>query len=429
MKPTGRGKLLRKLGDLLSENADKLAKVESRDNGKRIIEALPQFGYLPEWLYYYAGLADKIEGAVIPIDTPDIFNYTQYEPLGVVAAITPWNSPVMLMLWKLAPALAAGNTIVVKPSEHASASTIEFMRLVEMAGFPPGVINVVTGYADVAGAPLVSHPDVAKVTFTGSVAGGRAVNLSAAEQLKPVTLELGGKSPQIIFEDANLENAVNGVISGVFLSNGQTCVAGSRVLVQGSIAEEFQARLVHAIGTLKMGDPADSETRIGPIANQMQFNAILGYLDIARAEWATAIAGGCRATREGCEQGWFIEPTVYTGITPDMRIAREEVFGPVTAIMTFDDELEAIALANNSDFGLAAGVWTENIRRAHRMANKLQCGTVYVNTYRAVSMMSPAGGYKMSGIGRENGQEMIRDFLQVKSVWINTAETVRNPLG
>ena len=426
---TSRGRLLRRLGDLFQDQGEEIARIEARDNGKRLTEALPQFRYLPEWLYYYGGLADKIEGAVIPLDIPDVFNFTRYEPLGVVAAITPWNSPVMLMLWKLAPALAAGNTVVVKPSEHASASTLAFMELVQQAGFPPGVINVVTGYADGAGEPLVSHPDVAKVTFTGSVNGGRAVNRAAADQLKPVTLELGGKSPQIVFADANLDNAVNGVLSGLFLSNGQTCVAGSRILVQRDIAPEFEQRLAGALAGLPMGDPSDPATRIGPIANEIQFNTILGFLDSAQAEGAELVVGGHRATRPGCEEGWFVEPTIYRNVRPDMRIAREEIFGPVASMMTFTDESDAVAMANDSAFGLAAGVWTENSRLAHRMAASLKCGTVYINTYRSVSMMSPAGGYKLSGIGRENGQEMIREFLQVKSVWINHADVVPNPLA
>ncbi len=429
MSATSRGRWLRRLGDLLQDRGEEIARIEARDNGKRLAEALPQFRYLPEWLYYYGGLADKVEGTVIPLDTPDIFNFTLHEPLGVVAAITPWNSPVMLMLWKIAPALAAGNTVVVKPSEHASASTLAFMEIVQQAEFPSGVINVVTGYADEAGEPLVSHPDVAKVTFTGSVSAGCAVNRSAADQLKPVTLELGGKSPQIVFADAHLNNAVNGVLSGLFLSNGQTCVAGSRILVQRDIASEFEQRLVEALASLRMGDPSDPATRIGPIANEMQFNTILGFLGSAQAEGAELVVGGHRATRPGCEKGWFVEPTIYRNVRPDMRIAREEIFGPVASMMTFTDESDAVAMANDSSFGLAAGVWTENHRLAHRMATSLQCGTVYINTYRSVSMMSPVGGYKLSGIGRENGQEMIREFLQVKSVWINHAEVVPNPLA
>ncbi len=428
MNATQRGRLLRKLGDLLTDEGEALARVEARDNGKRLSEALPQFKYLPEWLYYYAGLADKIEGAVIPNDMPNVFNYTRYEPFGVVAAVTPWNSPVMLLLWKLAPALAAGNTLVVKPSELASASTIEFMKLVEKAGFPNGVVNVVTGDGHNVGSPLVAHSDVAKVTFTGSINGGRAVNLSAAESLKKVTLELGGKSPQIVFDDANIQNAVNGVISGIFLSNGQTCVAGSRVLLHESIKDEFLEKLSSAVAELKMGDPSDPATQVGPIANKMQFEKILSYLDIAKEEGAKCVLGGQRATRDGCN-GWFIEPTVFDNVLPEMRIAKEEIFGPVLGIMTFTTEDEAVQLANQSEFGLAAGVWTENIRRAHLLAEKLQCGTVYVNTYRSVSIASPAGGYKFSGIGRENGQEMIKDYLQVKSVWVSTAESIPNPLA
>ena len=425
MKPTERGRLLRNLGDVMTRESEHLARVEARDNGKRLSEAVPQFKYLPQWLYYYAGLADKIEGTVIPLDIPGVFNYTRREPLGVIAAITPWNSPIMLMLWKIAPALAAGNTVVVKPSELASASTLEFMKLIDEAGLPAGVVNLVTGFGEEAGAPLVTHPDVAKVTFTGSVTGGKAVNRAAADGLKRVTLELGGKSPQLIFEDANLENAVNGVISGIFLSNGQTCVAGSRVLVHKSVKQEFIERLSRAVADLRMGDPTETSTQIGPIANQAQFEKILTYLDIAAQEGATCVTGGHRAQRDG----WFVEPTVFVDVNPGMRIVSEEIFGPVLGVMTFESEAEAIDLANQSEFGLAAGVWTENMRRAHRLAEKLRCGTVYVNTYRAVSVMSPAGGFKMSGIGRENGQEMIGEYLQTKSVWVSMQENIPNPLG
>ncbi len=428
MSATQRGHVLRRLGDLLREHGEALARVEARDNGTRISEAVPQFRYLPEWLYYYGGLADKIEGAVIPNDVPEIFNYTCYEPLGVVAAITPWNSPVMLLLWKLAPALAAGNTLVVKPSEHASASTLEFMKLVEAAGVPPGVVNVVTGFAAEAGAPLVVHPLVAKVTFTGSEPGGRAVNRAAAGELKRVTLELGGKSPQLVFADADLDNAVNGVISGIFLSNGQTCVAGSRLLLHEAVHDAFLEKLGAALAGLKMGDPGDAATQLGPIANRPQFEKIIAYLDIAREEGARALIGGARSMRPGTADGYFVEPTVFSGVTPAMRITREEIFGPVLAALRFATDEEAVALANDSPYGLAAGVWTQNLRRAHRVAQRLQAGTVYVNTYRAVSVTSPAGGYKCSGIGRENGAEMIKDYLQTKSVWVSTAEKIPNPL-
>ena len=429
LTPTQRGECLRRVGDCLAARAESLAHTEARDNGKRIAETLPQLRYLPQWFYYYGGLADKVEGRVIPIDQPNIFNYTRYEPLGVVAAITPWNSPVMLATWKLAPALAAGNTVVLKPSEHASASSLEFMEVFDKAGIPPGVINVVTGFPQDIGESLVAHPSVAKLSFTGSESGGRAVGKLGAESIKPVTLELGGKSPQIVCDDANLDNALSGVIAGVFLSNGQSCVAGSRLLLHERVHDRFLDKLKNALANLRMGDPSDPRTQLGPIANRMQFERILDYLDSAPSQGATCILGGTRAVRPGCEDGWFVEPTVYTDVRPSMRIAREEVFGPVLVVMRFADDDEAICLANDSPYGLAAGLWTENLRRAHLLAQRLEAGTVYVNTYRGVSFTSPAGGYKRSGIGRENGAEMLKEYLQEKSVWVSTAETMQNPLS
>ena len=420
LSASARGAALRRIGDLLDARAEELAKTESRDNGKRMVEVIPQLCYLSRGFHYYGGLADKIEGAVIPLDVPKIFNYTCHEPLGVVAAITPWNSPLMLAAWKMAPALAAGNTVVIKPSEHASASTLEFAALLEEAELPPGVINVVTGYGPEIGEPLVTHPDVAKITFTGSVAGGKRVSKLAADGVKRVTLELGGKSPQLVFADASLNDAINGVISGIFLSNGQTCVAGSRLLLHEPIHNEFLEKLIGKVERLRMGDPADSDTDIGPIANRPQFERILDHIEDAKKHGATCIQGGQAATRSECGDGWFVEPTVFTKVTPDMRIAREEVFGPVLAVMSFRDEEEAIAIANDTVYGLAAGVWTQDLRRAHVLSSRLQAGTVYVNTYRSVSVMSPVGGYKQSGYGRENGMDMIRDYMQVKSVWLNT---------
>ena len=427
--PSRRGQALRRIGDCFAERAESLARIEARDNGKRLAEALPQFRYLPQWFYYYAGLADKIEGQVIPIDIPEVFNYTRYEPLGVISAITPWNSPVMLACWKLAPALAGGNTVVLKPSSHASASTLEFMRVFEDAGVPPGVVNVVTGFHKELGERLVTHPKVAKVSFTGSNAGGREVNRLAAGAIKRVTLELGGKSPQIVCDDANLENAVNGVISGIFQSNGQTCIAGSRLLLHEHVHDSFLERLRSAMTDLKMGDPADPATQIGPIANRMQFEKILKYLEIAKNEGANCFMGGARSDRPGCEKGWFIEPTIFTDVNPGMRIAREEIFGPVLCVTPFSDDDEAVRIANDSLYGLAAGVWTQHLRRAHQLAARLQSGTVYINTYRSVSVTSPAGGYKQSGIGRENGAEMMKDYLQLKSVWVSMAERIPNPLA
>ena len=372
-------------------------------------------------------VSDKIEGAVIPTDKPDTFNYTRHEPLGVVAAIIPWNSPLLLLAWKLAPALAAGNTVVVKPSEYTSASALEFMKLVEAAGFPPGVVNVVTGYGAEVGTPLVEHPDVAKVAFTGSDATGQKIYESAARGLKRVTMELGGKSPNIVFDDAHLDNAIKGVISGIFAATGQTCIAGSRLLVQRSIHDQFVEKLVAFAKTAKMGDPMNMNTQVGPVTNKPQLEKILRYIDLAKGEGAHPALGGARATRPECGEGWFVEPTIFTGVRNAMRIAQEEVFGPVLAVIPFEDEDEAVAIGNDVAYGLAAGVWTQNMRRAFALSERLQAGTVWVNTYRAVSYLSPFGGYKRSGLGRESGQEMIKEYLQVKSVWISTATEVPNP--
>ncbi len=427
LNATKRGALLRRLGDLVAEHSKALAETEVRDNGKLYAEMSAQTAYMAQWYYYYGGLADKIEGHVIPSDKPDTFNYTRYEPVGVVACIIPWNSPLLLLAWKLAPALAAGNTVVIKPSEYTSASALEFMKLVEAAGFPPGVVNVVTGFGNEAGTPLVEHPKVAKVAFTGSDATGQRIYEAAARGMKRVSMELGGKSPNIVFDDAHLDNAIKGVISGIFAATGQTCIAGSRLLVQQSIHDAFVEKLVAFAKTAKMGDPMHLDTQVGPVTNPPQFEKILKYIDIAKGEGAQAVLGGSRATRPECGNGWFVEPTIFTGVNNSMRIAQEEVFGPVLSVIPFRDEEEALAIGNDVVFGLAAGVWTQNMRRAFTMAEKLQAGTVWVNTYRAVSYLSPFGGYKRSGIGRESGQEMIKEYLQTKSVWISTATEVPNP--
>jgi len=398
-----------------------------RDNGKLFAEMSMQTAYMAQWYHYYGGLADKVEGSVLPTDKPDTFNYTRYEPLGVVVAIIPWNSPLLLMAWKLAPALAAGNTVVVKPSEFTSASALEFMKLVEAAGFPPGVVNVVTGFGADVGAALIEHPLVRKVAFTGSDATGQKVYEGAARGMKRVSMELGGKSPNIVFEDAELDNAIKGVISGIFAATGQTCIAGSRLLVQQSIHDQFLDKLVAFAKTAKMGNPMSKDTQIGPVTNKPQLEKILKYIDIAKGEGAQAVLGGSRASRPECGNGWFVEPTIFSGVRNSMRIAQEEVFGPVLAVIPFKDDEEAIAIGNDVVYGLAAGVWTQNMRRALTMAEKLQAGTVWVNTYRAVSYLSPFGGYKRSGLGRESGQEMIKEYLQVKSVWISTATDVPNP--
>jgi len=427
MSASQRGMLLRRLGDLIAENAEWLADVEVRDNGKLKAEMYGQTQYMPQWYYYFGGLADKIEGAVIPIDKPGMFNFTQHEPLGVVAVITPWNSPLLLTTWKLAPALAAGNTVVIKPSEFTSASVLEFMNLVERAGFPKGVINVVTGFGHEVGAALVEHPKVARVAFTGGEPGGIKVYEAAARGLKPVSLELGGKSPNIIFEDANIDNAVRGAVSGIFAATGQTCLAGSRLLVHESIHDEVVQKLLALAKTAQMGNPMDAGTQVGPVTTRPQYQKILSYLEVAKGEGAQCVLGGGPATRSECGEGWFIEPTIFTGVSNDMRIAQEEVFGPVLSIIKFKDDDQAVELANDVLYGLAAGVWTQDISRALNISKRIRAGTVWVNAYRVVSYMSPFGGYKRSGIGRENGQAMIYEYLQTKSVWINTNKVIANP--
>lgn len=422
-----RGALLLRLADLIGPEAQRLAAIEVRDNGKLLSEMAGQTAYMANWYRYYGGLADKIEGAVIPTDKADVLNFTRHEPLGVVAAIVPWNSPLLLTAWKLAPALAAGNTVVIKPSEYTSASILEFMALVEQAGFPPGVVNVVTGFGPDVGAPLSEHPKVAKLAFTGSDRTGQLIYQSAAKGLKPVSMELGGKSPNIVFDDAQIDNAVKGVISGIFAATGQTCIAGSRLLVQRSIHDAFVERLVEFAKTARMGDPMSPGTQVGPVTNQPQYRKILEYIDIARGEGAIPVLGGGKAVRPECGDGWFVEPTIFVGVKNEMRIAQEEVFGPVLSVIPFEDEDDAVGIANDVRFGLAAGVWTQDIRRALSMSERLRAGTVWVNTYRAVSYLSPFGGYKRSGLGRENGQDMIHEYLQTKSVWISTATEVPNP--
>jgi (Z)-2-((N-methylformamido)methylene)-5-hydroxybutyrolactone dehydrogenase len=427
MSASARGALLHRFGDIVAREADRLAEIETRDNGKLITEMRAQLRYLPQWFTYFGGLADKLEGRVIPIDKPGVFNFTREEPLGVVAAITPWNSPLLLAAWKLAPALAAGNTVVWKPSEFSSVSALEFGHLFAEAGFPPGVVNIVTGFGGEIGDALVTHPKIAKVAFTGGDRTGQVVYEAAARSIKPVTLELGGKSANIVFDDAVLDDAVKGVVSGIFAATGQTCIAGSRALIHRRVYDAFVERLLDLARTARMGDPLDDATQVGPITTRPQYRKVLDYIDIAQGEGAACVLGGGPATRPECGQGWFVEPTIFTGVRPDMRIAQEEVFGPVLGIIPFDDDEEAVAIANGTLYGLAAGVWTQSIKRALTMAEQLEAGTVWINTYRAVSYMSPFGGYKRSGIGRESGLSAIREYLQEKSVWIDISGNVPNP--
>jgi acyl-CoA reductase-like NAD-dependent aldehyde dehydrogenase len=424
---TRRGALLRRLADLIERDAERLGSIEQRDNGKLIAEVSGQVRGVAGWFHYYAGLADKVQGAVVPIPRNDVFAYTKYEPLGVVVAITPWNSPLALTTWKLAPALAAGNTVVIKPSEYTSASLLELAKLAQEAGFPAGVINVVTGFGAEVGEPLVRHPLVAKVAFTGGEAGGRRVNEIAASGFKKVTLELGGKSPNIVFDDADLEQAALGAVAGIFGAAGQTCMAGSRLLVQDSIYEAFIEKVASIARGARIGDPSKMETQIGPIATRPQFEKILRMIEVAKAEGARCVLGGHALEGEGYGQGQFIAPTIFADVTNDMRIAQEEVFGPVLSVIRFHDEEEAIRLANDTAYGLAAGVWTKDLRRSLACVDRLRAGTVWVNNYRATSFAMPFGGYKASGIGREGGAEAIKEYLQSKSVWITPSPNRANP--
>ena len=425
LTPSERGRLIWKAADLITANADRLAQIEQRDNGKLMAEVSTQVRYMADYFRYYAGLADKIHSAVIPTDKKGVFAYTRYEAKGVIAIITPWNSPLTLTSWKLAPALAAGCTVVVKPSEFTSGSMVELARLFTEAGFPDGVVNVVTGLGPEVGEPLVTHEDVAHIGFTGGALAGRKIYELAARNFKTVTLELGGKSPNIVFDDADLEQAVKGVVSGIFAASGQSCQAGSRLLVQRGIHDAFVERLVTFMRDVRLGDPKDPATQIGPIATRPQFEKILGYIDIARQEGATCVLGG--RSRPDLGAGQFVEPTIFTGVRNDMRIAQEEVFGPVLAVIPFDDERDAVRIGNDIDYGLAAAVWTRDLKRAMFMTDKLKAGTVWVNNYRATSFTSPFGGYKESGIGRESGIDAIKEYFDTKCVWLSSDLEVPNP--
>jgi acyl-CoA reductase-like NAD-dependent aldehyde dehydrogenase len=426
LSPTRRGRLLMKWGEKVAEHADRIAAIETGQNGKLFAEMRAQARIALDWLYYFGGLADKIEGAVIPLDRQSIFNYTLREPLGVVGVITPWNSPTFIAVMSLAPALAAGNTIVLKPSEITSASAIELARLAEEAGIPPGVINVVAGFRE-TGEALVDHPRVAKISFTGSVGAGRAIAARAGQRLVSCMLELGGKSPNIVFGDANLDQAEAGVLAGIFAAAGQTCVAGSRAYIQESIYDQFVERLVRRTREIALGDPMRAETQMGPVATKMQLEKDESMVQRAVNEGAALLCGGTRPKLAEFPEGYFYEPTIVHQASKDNFLMRNEVFGPVLAVTPFKDEAEVLALANDTEFGLAAGVWTREINRAHKMARKLEAGTVWVNTYRALTFNSPFGGYKASGIGRQNGIEAVHQYLQTKSVWCELGDEVQDP--
>ena len=425
LSPTRRGRLLMRLADLIAERAEEIAAIEVADNGKLYKEMRAQLRVIPDWLYYFGGLADKIEGRVVPLDRTSVLNYTLREPLGVVGIIIPWNSPVLLTMYSLCPALAAGNTVVVKPSEHASASILETLRLAEEAGFPPGVVNVVTG-AGKAGAALVEHPGVAKIPFTGSEVTGRRIAAMAGGRLARTTLELGGKSPNIVFADAPIDAAEAGLLAGIYAAAGQTCVAGSRALLQRPVYDELLERVQRRAAGVVLGDPMADETQMGPIANVPQLERIEEMVSAAQAGGAS-VSGGARATVPGLEEGLFYDPTIVSGVDNAAAIAQDEVFGPVLTVLPFETEEEAIAIANDTRFGLAAGVWTSDLKRAHRVARRLQAGTVWLNLYRAITFNSPFGGYKESGFGRVNGAEAIDAYLQTKSVWVELSDEVQDP--
>ena len=425
--PTRRREVLYEIADAIDDHTDELAELETKQNGKLIREMRGQMESLGEWYRYYGGLIETDRGSTVPVENKDdgMFNYVEDVPYGVVGAITPWNSPLLLTAWKLAPALAAGNTFVHKPSEQTPVSALRFAEIItEETSLPDGAYNVVTGGGE-TGAAVVEHDGIDKVAFTGSTATGSKVAAAASERLVPVSLELGGKSPNIVFPSADLDNAVNGIIKGIFAATGQTCLAGSRVFVHQDVADDVIQRLSERAEGISLGDPMDPETEMGPVAFREQWEKVRHYIDIGTDEGATVAYGGEQP--DDLPGECFIQPTVLVDVENDMTVAQEEIFGPVVSIITFDDEETAVELANETRYGLAAGIWTEDIRQAHRVAANIDAGTIWTNEYRVVSRMSPFGGAKDSGIGRENGREGIEEYRQTKSVWLDLTGEVSDP--
>ncbi len=426
MLPTQRGRLLRNLAELLAGRSEDLGRTECIDTGKMFKETRWQARYIAEFFHFYAGLADKVTGETLPIDRQDMMTVTTREPLGVVAAVVPWNSQLFLVAVKIGPALAAGNTVVLKASEHASAAMLEFAELAEAAGFPPGVVNVVTGLGEPCGRTLTTHPLVARISFTGGPATARHVVRNSADNFAQVSLELGGKSPMVVFGDADLESALNGATAAIFGASGQSCVAGSRLYLHESIHDEFVGRLAARAGEIRIGDPLAEETQMGPLCTIAQLEGC--EREVARAvdEGGTLMCGGRRPAH--LDEGWFFEPTIVACPEQSMTIVDTEMFGPVLSVLAFRDEDEVIAKANDTRYGLAAGVFTRDIGRAMRVQRRIRAGIVWVNTYRVVSPIAEFGGFKDSGYGRESGAQAIYDYTRPKTVWINTSdEPMDNP--
>tara|TARA_R110002020_G_scaffold26514_20_gene86003 strand:+ start:4860 stop:6332 length:1473 start_codon:yes stop_codon:yes gene_type:complete len=423
-----RAEILHRIADTITEHAPQMAVFESTDNGKIIRETRSQMLFAARLFRFFAGYADKLYGQTIPMDQTTLFDYTVREPYGVIGLITAWNSPITLLCNKLPAALAAGNCVVVKPSEHASVSTLELCKLFQKAGLPDGVVNVVTGAA-AAGSAMVSHPGISKISFTGSAGVGGRIAAQAGALLKPVTLELGGKSPNIVFDDANIEAATVGALAGIFAATGQTCVAGSRLLVQRGIKDELVSRLVGRADQIRMGNPLDESSEMGTAANRPQFDRIMERIAQARDAGATLVAGGARGQGEGLETGLFIQPTIFDDVSNDMEIAREEIFGPVLSVIPFDTEEEAVQIANDTPYGLASGIWTSDLTRSMRLIPQLKTGVVWVNTYRIVAAQAPFGGMKESGYGRERGEQGLTEFTQTKNVMIDWSGEIRDPFA